>query len=140
MAAGLVKNYAGTHGAIVSKTINTMADIGVGNVAILVGTNISLHRQNEIVTTLKAIMFAIIENGFKAPQFAGEYVIAGITIEQGKSSILVQNADSVIAPSEDELAIIYEDTFDNAPASTLNFRSSVEALIDHLLDDVLSAA
>ncbi len=140
MAQGLVTSYGLIHESIVSKAIATYADVGVGNIAIIYGNSISIHRQSEIRLRLLELMQVLIEDGFKLPAVATNYIFVTTPIDAGKQGVAVQEAGAIGIPVEADVSIVYSDTFDNAPASTLNLVATIEALLDHLLDDVLSAA
>lgn len=140
MANGLVTNYTSGKSAVVVKAIATFADVGAGNVAIMYGTSISVHRQSEIRLRLLEVLKVIIEDGFKKPVVGGNYMSASVDIDSPKSAAVITESLPVVTPLEANVAIVYSDTFDNSPASTLNLSISIRALINKLKDDVLSAA
>jgi len=140
MAQGLVTSYGLTHDSIAIKAIATYADVGAGNIAIIYGNTVALHRQSEIRLRLFDLLQVLVEDGFKLPAVATNYIFVTTTLEIGKQGVTVQEAGAAGIPSEADVSIVYSDTFDNSPASTLNLVTAVESLLDHLLDDVLSAA
>lgn len=140
MSNGIVTNYDDGKQSIVVKTITTFADVGAGNVAIMYGTSVALHRQSEIRLRLLEILETIIEAGFTKPATPTNYISATVAIDSPKSAAAITEETSIAIPAETDVAIVYSDTFDNTPASTLNLAATVNHLIDKLIDDVLSAA
>jgi hypothetical protein len=140
MAQGLVTSYGLTHESIVSKVIATYADVGAGNIAIIYGNSISIHRQSEIYLRILELLQVLVEDGFRAPTLVGDYVFVTTTLESGKIGVSVSEVGAAGIPAETDVSIVYSDTFDNAPASTLNLTTAVESLAEHLIDDVLSAS
>lgn len=140
MAQGLVTSYGLTHESIVAKAIATYADVGAGNIAVIYGNTVAIYRQSEIRLRLFELLQVLVEDGFRSPTVVGDYVFVTTTLEKGKNSVTVSEAGAIGIPAETDVSIVYSDTFDNSPASTLNLVTAVEALLDHLLDDVLSAS
>jgi len=140
MAVGLVGPYNAVKSQTTSKTIVTFADVGAGNIAVIYGTSISLHRQLEIRECLKQCVKALVEAGFPKPVAVGSYYIATLPIDQGKGQVAVSEELAVAIPNEGNITVAYSDTFDNVPASSLNLDVAVANLTDELLKDVLNAS
>lgn len=137
MAAGIVGPYNVASPQIVSKTITTFADVGAANAAVMYGSSVAVHRQLEIRERLGQCLEALIEEGFVAPV---AYRVATLAIDNGKAAVVISEEAAIGTPIEGNVSVAYNVTFDNAPASTLNLRVTINALIDHLLKETLNAA
>jgi len=140
MSNGLVGAYNAAKSQTTSKVITTFADVGVANAAVMYGTAIAVHRQLEIREGLNRCLQAIIEAGFNKPAVATNYIVATLPIDQGKGQVVISEETTLGTPVEGNISVAYEDTFDNAPASTHNLVVTIKALIDEMLKDVLNVA
>jgi len=140
MAVGLVGPYNAAKSQTTSKTITTLADVGVANAGVIYGTSIALHRQLEIRECLKQCVKALVEAGFPKPAAAGSYYIATLNIDQGKGQVAVSEELATAVPNESNITVAYSDSFDNVPASSLNLDVTINNLTDELLKDVLNAS
>lgn len=133
MANGVVASYNQGKPQMVLKTITTLADVGVGNVAVLIGTSISPHRTGEVRRRLMDCLQTLRERSFPKAGTAGNYVAAGVPIDQGKGQVSFDgNNASTSTPQETDVAVVYQDTFDNVPHSTQNLHAMAIQAIDVL--------
>ena len=137
MASGVVGPYNVATPQIVSKTITTFNDVGAGNASVMYGSSIAVHRQLEIRERLGQCLEALIEEGFIKPT---AYRVATLAIDNGKSSVIISEEAAIGTPIEGNVSVAYNVTFDNAPASSLNLKVTIDALIDNLLKETLNAA
>lgn len=124
MAIGVVASYNQGKPQMVQKTITTMADVGAGNIAVLLGTSVAVHRQLEAKERIFNCLQDLRERGFPKPTTAGNYAAAGVNIDHGKGQVSFQlNNLSTATPVETDVAVVYSDTFDNVPHSTQHLQA-----------------
>ena len=137
MADGIVVAYNGSRAEMTQKDVATLADVGVGNVAILIGTGVSPTRLSETVDTLRMAANKLRELDFPNATTAGNYVSAGGAPGIGSGEISFSLDDGALAtPVETEVGVVYQDTFDNVPHSTAHLDVTVDELINKFLEDV----
>jgi len=127
MAVGQVSPYNAGEAQVVAKVITTFADVGAGNISVMYGTTISVHRQLEITERLFQCLEALIEEGFPTP-VANR--VATLSIDGGKGQVVIAEQADIAVPNEANVSIAYNVTFDNSPASTLNLEVTAARLID----------
>ncbi len=137
MSVGIVGAYNAAEPQTLTKTITTYADVGAGNLCVMYGTTIALHRQLEIRSSLEQCVKALVEDGFKKPTLA--YKLATVSIDEGKGQVVVSEQLATDTPTEGNVSVVYSGTFDNAPASSLNLDVMANNFVNELLKDVLSA-
>jgi len=137
MASGVVGPYNVASPQIVSKTIAAFSDVGAGNASVMYGSSIAVHRQLEIRERLGQCLEALIEEGFIKPT---AYRVATLAIDNGKAAVVITEEAAIAVPVEGNVSVAYSDTFDNVPASSLNLKVTINALIDNLLKETLNAA
>jgi len=137
MAIGIVGAYNAAEPQTTTSTITTFADVGVGNLCVMYGTTLALHRQLEIRSALEQCVKALVEDGFKKPALA--YKLATVSIDAGKGQVVVSEQLATDTPNEGNVSVAYSGTFDNNPASSLNLDITADNFINELLKDVLSA-
>lgn len=131
MANGVVASYNQGKPQMTLKAIATLADVGAGNVAVIIGTSIGSHRTGEARRRLWDCLQTLRERGFPKPTTAANYVSAGVPIDQGKGQVSFSLDDaSTSTPAETDVAVVYNDTFDNAPHSTENLHAMVIQAIE----------
>lgn len=119
MATGVVASYNQGKPQMTTKAIATLADVGAGNVAVILGNSISAHRQLEAKERIHNCLQDLRERGFPKPATAGNYAASGVNINYGKGQVshVLENLPTS-TPTETDVAIVYSDTFDNTPHST----------------------
>jgi hypothetical protein len=137
MATGAVGPYNAAESQVTIKTITTFADVGAGNLCVMYGSSIAVHRQLEIRERIAQCIEALIEEGFVKPV---AYRVATLAIDNGKAAVVLSEEAAIGTPIEGNVSVAYNVTFDNAPASTLNFKVTADSLNDVLLKLGLSAA
>lgn len=139
MATGVVGPYNAHASQRIQKAIATYADIGVGNVAVILGVNVGNYRKAEIKNAINRCKLALIEDGYKKPVIAGTYREAVIDIGL-VGGLSIQDVAGTNPAEENGVAVAYESTFDNNPASSLNLSVTVDKLLNDLIKETLRAA
>jgi len=134
MANGIVLSYGQSKHEAVSKVITTLADVGAGNMAILIGTSVPLTQQDDIYTKLREAADTVREQGFPKAGTTGNYVGASGALN---GAITFSADDAAIAtPVETEVALVYNDSFPGTPFSTALMDATKTTLLEVYLETV----
>lgn len=139
MANAVISAYNAADPNITTGAITQFSGIGDGNVAIIYGVNIAAYRQGEIIRSLNQCRDALIQRSTPAPLNVGDFMTARMIPDAGKRSIDLVEYSPAATIGENHVYVSYGDAFMVPPGgASLNLTTTVNKLIEKLLDDVFS--